>query len=84
MEKTSFRPEMVTKMQTVVTRSAETTTTSDWKQALPVLTGSLPATNTSGVVAVTVLATCTPMLLVTITATCRRTRSAVSAANRLS
>ena len=41
MEKTSFRPEMVTKMQTVVTRSAETTTTSDWKQALPVLTGSL-------------------------------------------
>ena len=41
MEKTAFREEMVTKMQTVVTRSAETTTTSDWKQALPVLTGSM-------------------------------------------
>ena len=43
MEKMPFRHQMgdmVTNMQTVVARSTETTT-SDWKQALPVLTGSM-------------------------------------------
>jgi RimJ/RimL family protein N-acetyltransferase len=41
MEKMSFRQQTVTNMtHTVVARSAETTT-SDWKQALPVLTGSM-------------------------------------------
>jgi len=41
MEKMSFRKQTVTTMtQTVVARSTEATT-SDWKQALPVLTGSM-------------------------------------------
>jgi RimJ/RimL family protein N-acetyltransferase len=40
MEKMPFRDQMVTNMQTMVARSTETTT-SDWKQALPVLTGSM-------------------------------------------
>jgi RimJ/RimL family protein N-acetyltransferase len=42
MEKMSFRQQTVTNMThtTVVARSTETTT-SDWKQALPVLTGSM-------------------------------------------
>ena len=44
MEKTSFRDaQTVTNLQAVIaaTRTEKTTTTSDWKQALPVLTGSV-------------------------------------------
>jgi RimJ/RimL family protein N-acetyltransferase len=40
MEKMPSRNHMVTDMQTAIARSTETTT-SDWKQALPVLTGSM-------------------------------------------
>jgi RimJ/RimL family protein N-acetyltransferase len=40
MEKMPFRDQLVTNMQTVLAPSTETAT-SDWRQALPVLTGSM-------------------------------------------